>query len=75
MKINKSLVKYLIEASLIVFSVLLALLLKEYRENLKQKKVIRKKLLSIEEELKSNLNVINDWIPYNQQVLMNIELV
>ena len=73
MKNKKSLIKYLIEALLIVFSVLLALLLNEYRENLKQKKVIRKNLQSIEEEMRSNLSVINDWIPYHQQVLINIE--
>lgn len=73
MKNKKSLIKYLIEALLIVFSVLLALLLNEYRENLKQKKVIRKNLQSIEEEMRSNLSVINDWIPYHQQVLNNIE--
>ena len=43
MKINKSLVKYLIEALLIVFNVLLALLLNEYRRESQAEKNYQEK--------------------------------
>lgn len=65
--------EYLLEALLIVFSVLLALFLNEHRENVKIEKALSKSLDNIKNELIINKQVIDSIIPYHGQVLTNID--
>lgn len=70
---SEKLVKVAFESSLIVFSVLLALFLNEYREQLKEERERDRAMQLIMVELKSNLTVLKQWIPYHQQVVKNLD--
>jgi len=64
--------KLAFESILIIFSVLLALFLNEYRGQLKedQQKELAMQMVTI--ELKSNLEALNAWRPYHESVLKNL---
>jgi len=65
----------LFESGLIIFSVMLALFLDEYRVNLKQEKATQKALSNLKQEMKANLSVIEKWQKYHSQVYTNIDKV
>jgi hypothetical protein len=63
--------KIVFESSLIVFSVLLALLLNEYREMIKEEQEKERALQMIQIELKGNRDTLSKWLPYHKQILKN----
>lgn len=69
---KQNILKLVFESILIIFSVLLALFLNEYRGQLKenQQKELAMKMVKI--ELKSNLEILNEWRPYHEKVLKNL---
>jgi hypothetical protein len=69
---KQNILKLIFESILIIFSVLLALFLNEYRGQLKenQQKELVIKIVKI--ELKSNLEILNEWRPYHEKVLNNL---
>lgn len=69
---KKDYIKLLIESVLIIFSVLLALFLNEYRGNIKEKRIQDEAFVKINHELMVNLEVLNEWLPYHQEVLINL---
>ncbi len=58
--------EYLIEAMLIVFSVILALFLNEYRNNLKAKNEVEKTLVNLTTEIENNREILKKFMPYHQ---------
>ncbi len=74
MRLDKSFwVKLGVESLLIVFSVLLALALNEYRTSLKEREATEQALHSIQEELKVNKAIVQDWHRIHQEVLKNVQ--
>jgi hypothetical protein len=71
--IKRNAIKVVFESSLIIFSVLLALFLNEYREELARNQEKERALKMVNAELKSNLNTLNEWLPYHKEVLKNLE--
>ncbi len=71
--IKRNAIKVVFESLLIIFSVLLALFLNEYREELEQNQKKERALQMITVELKSNLEALNEWLPYHKEVLKNLE--
>lgn len=67
--------EYLGESLLIIFSVLLALILSEYINNLHEKETTRSIMKSIVAELKQNKTSLQEMNQYNLQVLNNIDSV
>ena len=65
--------EYLIQAVLIIFSVVLALILNEYINNLKTKKELNLILQNIEEEISANKDILGELIPYHEEVINRIE--
>ena len=64
--------KFLLESALIVFSVLLALFLNEYRSQLKDQELKQVALERIEVELNQNREVLAEWLPHHQKILANL---
>lgn len=74
MKLEKDFwLKLFFESLLIVFSVLLALALNEYLSARKEEKKTRQVLVSIREELQTNMEIIEAWQKIHQEALKNIE--
>ena len=71
--IKKNTIKIVFESSLIIFSVLLALFLNEYREELARNQEKERALKMVSTELKSNLKTLQEWLPYHKEVLKNLE--
>lgn len=67
--IKKSIIKIAFESSLIIFSVLLALFLNEYRGQLKAEEETNRALQMIEVELTTNLKTLTNWTPYHKQLI------
>ncbi|MFH6955242.1 hypothetical protein ACHSBP_19255 [Pseudoalteromonas sp. XMcav1-K] len=67
--IKKSIIKIAFESSLIIFSVLLALFLNEYRGQLKAEQEKLRALQMIQVELNTNLTVLTNWTPYHKQLI------
>jgi len=65
-------IKLVFESALIIFSVLLALFLNEYRGQLKEEQHKKVAMQMIKVELKSNLESLNEWRPYHEKVLKNL---
>lgn len=65
--------EYLIQVLLIVFSVVLALALTEYINSLKTKKELNLMLKNIEEELRTNREIVEELIPYHENVLIKLK--
>ena len=70
---RRDLFKLIIESGLIVFSVFLGLGLNELRSNYKMNLQVERAIEKITVELKNNLETVNAWLPYHQQVLNNFE--
>lgn len=70
--IKKNVIKVVFESSLIIFSVLLALFLNEYREELAKEKEKERALEMVRVELKSNLETLNQWLPYHKKIVKNL---
>ncbi len=64
--------KLFFESALIIFSVLLALFLNEYRGQLKEEQHKKVAMQMLKVELQSNLEALNEWRPYHQKVLKNL---
>jgi len=64
--------RYFGETILIVFSVLLAFILNEYRENYQQQRLLQLNLREISEEIEANLTILNNALPYHKEILKNI---
>ena len=64
-------IKLVSESSLIIFSVLLALLLNEYREHLKEEKLKTIALQKVTSELEKNLQTVESWYEYHIVVYQN----
>lgn len=65
--------KIAFESGLIVFSVLLALFLNEYREQIKQEREKERALIMIKAELKNNHQTLIKWLDYHESVLKNFD--
>lgn len=72
---RKRFYEYLIEALLIVFSVIFALFLNEYRTNLKANRELDVMLSNVKTEVEINKRIIEDLIPYHQGVLDRLDAV
>jgi hypothetical protein len=69
---KQNVLKLTFESVLIIFSVLLALLLNEYRGQLKEEQQKKLAMQMVTIELKSNLQALNEWRPYHEKVLNNL---
>ena len=69
---KQNVLKLVFESALIIFSVLLALFLNEYRGQLKDNEQKSLALQMVEAELKFNLETINEWRSYHDEVLKNL---
>lgn len=72
-KARASIIKVLFESGLIVFSVLLALFLSEMHSQVKKDQEKVRALQLIKAELTTNKALLEQWRPYHQQVLANVE--
>jgi hypothetical protein len=70
---KQTVLKYMAEAVLIVFSVLLAFILNEYRENYLENNLLQDNLAEISDEIKANLSLLQEALPYHKEVLKNIQ--
>ncbi len=57
---------YFIQTILIIISVLLAFILNEYRENLREDQVRDMALQEVKIEIESNLETLERWLPYHE---------
>ncbi len=65
--------KLIFESGLIIFSVMLALFLDEYRVNLKEEAATQKALSNVQQEMMANLAVLESWHVYHSKVFENID--
>ncbi|MFY8298085.1 hypothetical protein AAEU28_04720 [Pseudoalteromonas sp. SS15] len=72
-KARANIIKVLFESGLIVFSVLLALFLSEMHSQVKKDQEKVRALQLIKAELTTNKALLEQWRPYHQQVLANVE--
>lgn len=70
---RQNLLRFGFESALIVFSLLLALLLNEYRNEYNEQKQTERYLDKLQEELISNKRIIEEVIPYHKKVLLNFQ--
>ena len=68
-----NLIKLAFESGLIVFSVLLALFLNEYRTVLKEAELKRTALANVRQEIANNMGILDEWIPYHESVVQNLQ--
>jgi hypothetical protein len=74
-KKKSKLLKLLSESGLIVFSVLLALIISEWRNNYNEKVQTEKILVNIKEEISENQKFLDNLIPYHQKVSESINRI
>ena len=72
-KLKQNILKICFESFLIIFSVLLALVLNEYRGQLKADEERARAMQMIEVEINSNLDILNKWIPYHNELLVSFD--
>lgn len=65
--------EYFIQATLIIFSVVLALILNESIHNIKTKREVGSIVRNIKEEIITNKEIVEELIPYHKSVLENIK--
>lgn len=70
---NQNLGRYALEATLIVFSVLLALFLDGVLEDRKENRIINELTSHIADEIDRNLEVVDEWLPYHRTVIDEID--
>ena len=66
---NKHLARYALEAILIVLSVLLALFLDNVIEDRREARIVDELVGHIADEMKSNLTIVDEWLPYHRTVI------
>lgn len=70
---KEHLARYALEAILIVFSVLLALFLDNVLEDRRETRLIDELLGHVTDEMKSNLAIVEEWLPYHRAVIDEID--
>ena len=70
---KENLARYALEAILIVFSVLLALFLDNVFEERREARIIDEIVGHIDDEMKSNLAIVDEWLPYHRAVIGEID--
>ena len=70
---KENLARYALEAILIVFSVLLALFLDSVLEDRREARIIDEVTGHIADEMKSNLAIVDEWLPYHRTVIGEID--
>ncbi len=70
---KKALTRYALEAALIVFSVLLALFLDQVIEERRENRTIDEIVGHVAGEMQNNLDIINEWLPYHQEVAAKLD--
>jgi len=74
-KKKSKLLKLLAESGLIVFSVLLALIISEWRSNYNEKVQTEKTLINIKEEIAENQKFLETLIPYHEKISKSLGLI
>ena len=64
---------YVLEATLIVFSVMLALFLDSVLEDRREERTINELAGHLADEITSNLAVVEEWLPYHREVIDEID--
>jgi hypothetical protein len=72
---KKKISEYLIEALLIVFSVILALVLNEYRNGLLEEKELNAILSNVKAEIENNKSIVEELIPYHKKGIDNLDSI
>lgn len=62
-----------LEATLIVFSVLLALFLDSFIQDRREERVVDELVSHIAGEMNSNLTIADEWLPYHRSVVLEID--
>ena len=70
---KKEFTRYTLEAILIVFSVLLALYLDNVFEDRREARTIDELVSHIADEMRSNLAIVDEWLPYHRAVIGEID--
>lgn len=70
---RKTLARSALEAMLIVFSVLLALFLDSVIQDRREARIVDELLSHIASEMKSNLAIVDEWLPYHRSVVDEID--
>lgn len=70
---KENLVRSILEAILIVFSVLLALFLDNVIEDRREARIIDELVSHIADEMKSNLTIVDEWLPYHRAAIDEID--
>ncbi len=70
---KENLLRYTLEATLIVFSVLLALFLDNVINDRREARVVDELMSHIADEMKSNLRIVDEWLPYHRSVIAEID--
>jgi len=70
---KENLVRYTLEAILIVFSVLLALFLDNVIGDRREARIIDELVSHIADEMKSNLTIVDEWLPYHRAVIDEVD--
>ena len=70
---RENLARYTLEAILIIFSVLLALFLDSVLEDRKEARIVEELVSHIADEMRSNLAVVDEWLPYHRNVINEID--
>ncbi len=70
---KENLARYSLEAIFIVFSVLLALFLDNVLEDRRDARVIDDLVSHIADEMRSNLAIVDQWLPYHRTVVDEID--
>lgn len=70
---KENLVRSALEAILIVFSVLLALFLDNVIEERKEARKVNELVSHIADEMKSNLTIVDEWLPYHRAVVDEVD--
>ena len=70
---KENLARYTLEATLIVFSVLLALFLDNVINDRREARIIDELVSHIADEMNSNLTIVNEWLPYHRAVIDELD--
>lgn len=70
---RENLARYTLEAILIIFSVLLALFLDSVLEDRKEARIVEELVSHVADEMRSNLAVVDEWLPYHRNVINEID--
>lgn len=70
---KEELARYALEAILIVFSVFLALFLDSVLEDRREAGIVNELISHIADEMKSNLAIVDEWLPYHRTVIDEID--